>query len=357
MLNFSENNLPKTLYSVYVPNRSCNLKCEYCATGESSYLRDLPDCGYIKQDRNNEILAKSRNIYNSEILKIVGGGEIFLDSKLEEWVIQEENNYGAILILTNGVAIGKKKIEALSQMNNLYLGISLDGYLYETNCYRFPKVEVFYRVLDTFYEIGNRNIPLQVNMVMHDKNDKDFFEYLDFLKETGFTITLHMSPVMPKNSVVPVNQEQVNWINNLEKLLKEYEKYRDILLPKAYYRHLIQYYSNAGKRTCRCYIPYYMVQLFSSGDITACPIVWNQNIGNVRDYGDDLFSERIYKLLSREGNRPLFCRKCIASYDILSLYTKGEITEEEITTLPLFSSKRVIEQIKTIKGILTENKQ
>lgn len=341
--------LPETLYSVYVPNKECNLNCQYCATGESHFLREIPSLNKNYWTKNNDMLAMSRRIYSSEILKIVGGGEIFLDKNLEKWVHEESDHYGVIFILTNGVSVGAEKIEALSDISNLYLGLSLDGHLQEMNSYRFSNEETYKKVIDTFHQAGGRSIPSQINMVMHDRNYEKFFDYLDFLNQTGYVITLHMSPVMPKNIKMHVQQQKECWIKNLEILIDKHQKYKNILLPKAYYKHLIEYYKNNSKRSWQCYIPYFMVQLFSTGNLTACPIVWNQNIGNVNEYSSNLFAEDIYKLLCREGKRPFFCRKCISSYDILSLYTNGEIEDEEIKAIPLFSSDRVFQRIRTIK--------
>ena len=346
----------ETLYSVYVANSKCNLKCEYCETSKSDFLREIDECMRNENfTHHNKILAESRKIYNSKILKVVGGGEIFLDKDIYKWIKQEEKNYEKIFILTNGVQIEPHLIELISTINNLIVGISLDGYTLEMNGYRFTK-QKFENVLKTFHALGANGVPLQINMVIHDLNGENFFEYLYFLMNLQYSITLHMSPVMPKTSSEIECQDRDNWVRCLQKLLDKYENYKKILLPKAYYRSLLEFYLNGCKRKTRCYIPYFMVQLFASGEMTSCPIIWNTHIGNVNEYRGNLFEENIYKLLCGNDRRPFFCRKCASSYDIFSLYVENIINEDELRAIPLYSSEIIISQIKKIKQKIREEK-
>lgn len=342
------------LYKVFIPNKTCNLACKYCNTDESEFLKKMaaPESAPI-----NSVLESARSVIDSEILKVVGGGEAFLDKNLEHWIKQQAPHYTTIFILTNGIAVKEERLKSLARLNNLHMGLSLDGNSLEMNSYRYEKKELFEKVINTFKVIGQLNIPLQVNMVMHDRNCTTFFDYLDFLLESGSPITLHTSPVMIKES----NPEQptitAEWIANLERLLSCYERYSSILLPAAYYQYLIEFLKSGGKRAVRCYIPYFMLQLFSTGELTPCPIVWNSSLGNVLEpesLPQSLYGEKIYSLLNHPKSRLPFCKGCSSSYDILNLYMAGRISTEELAGIKLFSPPSTQARLKEIKSKILE---
>lgn len=346
----------KVLYNVYVVNEKCNLKCKYCETGESEFLNTLSNHSRDKCMRHNHIIEKSREIYDASILKIVGGGEIFLEPDIEKWILKEEKNYNRIIILTNGTMIQEKQVDKLSRMKNLVMGISLDGHTYDMNEYRFKDYKIFERVLSTLNKFGKNNVPIQLNMVMHDKNANNFFEYLDYLKDLKFKLILCCSPIMDKISKGDIDKAVKIWLSNLKCLLKKYDIYKEILLPKAYYQYLIDFYTY-GKRKINCKIPYFMVQLFSSGELTACPIVWNKHIGNVEDYSSKLFEEDIYCLLCHSKRGAFFCRRCISSYDIFNLYIDNKISIEELEMIPIYADEKIAARMKEIKETIKSGDQ
>jgi len=128
--------MEKGLYTVFVPNKKCNLSCTYCSTDTSDYLKNNTN---YQADNVNSVLSKSRQIIDTKILQIVGGGEIFLIDQFENWVLEQASYYTTVFILTNGVLASEKQIDFLAQIPNIHFGLSLDGHRLEMNHYRFKK--------------------------------------------------------------------------------------------------------------------------------------------------------------------------------------------------------------------------
>jgi MoaA/NifB/PqqE/SkfB family radical SAM enzyme len=342
------------LYTVFVPNRSCNLNCTYCNTGLSDFLKNNNN---YHADDVNKLLSKSRDIVDTKILKIVGGGEIFLIEEFENWVIKQAPYYTSVFILTNGVSVCEKRIDFLAKISNIHFGLSLDGHNLKMNHYRFKNKTTFDKVMSTFNKLGQSSVPMQINMVMHDLNCDQFIDYIKFLQDTNYPLNLHTSPLMYKNS----NQTKIQnnaWIKQLETLLNDYESFSNMLLPKKYYELLHTYYTDKGIRNLRCYIPFFMVQLFSTGNLTSCPIVWNANLGNILKIDPNtfnLYEQKIYTLLNQPKPRLPFCKSCISSYDIFNLFMDSQIAIDEIQKIRLFSPPDIANRIKEIKENLLSN--
>jgi len=129
-------------------------------------------------------------------------------------------------------------------------------------------------------------------------------------------------------------------------------------LPKKYYEFLRAYYMNEKVRTERCYIPYFMLQLFSTGDLTSCPIVWNTNVGNVSNLDPDasnLYQHKIYPLLTYPKPRVPFCKNCFSSNDIFNLFMENQISIDELKKIPLFSNPDTAQRLVDIKESLLSN--
>jgi len=348
--------MEKGLYTVFVPNKKCNLSCAYCSTDSSDFLKNNnPDTDSI-----NKVLSKSRHIIDTKILKIVGGGEIFLVEQFENWVIKQAPYYTSVFILTNGVSVCEKRIDFLAQITNIHFGLSLDGHNLKMNHYRFRDSKAtFDKVMSTFNKLGQSSVPIQINMVMNDLNCSYFIDYIKFLQDTNYALNLHTSPLMYKNS----NQRKIQnnaWIKQLETLLNDYESFSDILLPKKYYELLHTYYTDKGIRNLRCYIPFFMLQLFSTGELTSCPIVWNTNLGNILKIDPNafnLYEQKIYTLLNQPKPRLPFCKNCISSYDIFNLFMDGQIAIDEIQKIRLFSPPDIANRIADIKENLLYNQK
>lgn len=352
---FRRNIMEKGLYTVFVPNKKCNLSCAYCGTDTSDFLNNTN----AQADNINDVLSRSRQIIDTKILKIVGGGEIFLIDKFEDWVLKQASYYTAIFILTNGVLVREEQIDFLAQIPNIYFGLSLDGHHFKMNHYRFKKEKIFEKVINTFHKLGQSSVPIQVNMVLHDLNCSQFIDYLKFLQDTNYRLNLHTSPMMDKNQTKTQNNAQNNaWIKQLENLLESYDSFSNILLPKKYYELLRDYYLNGGIRTKRCYTPFFMVQLFSTGDLTSCPIVWNTNLGNVSKIDPSVFNlyqHKIYPLLNHPKPRVPFCKNCSSSYDIFNLFMENQVSIDELQKIPLFSNSEIVDRIVDIKQNLLSN--
>lgn len=341
------------LYTVLVPNTRCNLKCNYCNTDVSPFLQKIDT---MENKNITTTLESMRNVIDTKILKIVGGGEIFLDRNFEEWLLKEGPNYTTIFILTNGVDVSEERLKRLSRLDNIHFGLSLDGHTYEMNQHRFSQKKLFDNAMKTLDWMGKSGAPIQVNTVMHEKNYKDFFDFLTFLEEKEYKITHHMSPVMEKESSPAYSDLNRNWVSVLEKVIAQYEQFSHILLPKAYYKYIIEYISGNGKRNLRCYLPYFMTQLFSTGEITPCPIVWNTSLGFadelVKKNDHKIFDQKIYKLMNRPVPWLPFCRRCSSSYDVLNLFMNDKITIQELEKIHLFSHPQIISRLQAIKQSL-----
>jgi len=103
-----------------------------------------------------------------------------------------------------------------------------------------------------------------------------------------------------------------------------------------------------------------MVQLFSTGELTSCPIVWNTNLGNILKIDPNafnLYEQKVYTLLNQPKPRLPFCKNCISSYDIFNLFMDGQIAIDEIQKIRLFSPPDIANRIADIKENLLYNQK
>lgn len=346
----------ENLLTVYTTNPICNLNCMYCTTHKSDFIKELNLSSV--SERKGMLKAFCEKV-DSVILKLVGGGEIFLDNDLEECLLSLSPMYEKIVVVTNGVLLTNERLRKLSKIKNLVLCLSIDGHMYKMNEYRFSNANIFYKVLGALHGIIENGIDMEINMVLHDKNNEDALSFFDYLLEQKYGLTVNMSPLISKEvdkgdhlyRTAPSFSFQA-WHTSLQYIIDFYDRYSSILLPKVFYETLLAFIDDGFKRQSRCYIPYFEIQLFSSGKTTPCPIIWNQDMGHFSQMQPDIYEKGIYRMLTKDGNRVPFCRHCFSTSDLLSLFMEDKIDISELKKIPTYNSPSVLRRMAVIKNTI-----
>jgi len=340
----------------------CNFRCAYC-------LGDDLDDSYRNNINSKESKAQKINfsslenkVFNqlntyekfvkAEVLQL-SGGEIFLIQDIVKLIKKKAPDYRYIYILTNGYPLDDQIIGELSDISNLVLGFSLDGHTISMNTYRFNNNSVLERILKNLKSVIKHSIPLIINSVLHDKNIKNFKEFLLYLSELSQTVCPLPIALRGKRA------EQFKIAeSDLDILLdigtdEELSNRLINIIPyyfKALYEHLA-----TQKKQIGCWIPNVATEMFHTGDVSPCPLFWIDNIGNIeKENPEAVFSKimdhKIYKLLVRKPVRLEFCQKCFSSYDLINLFFESLIPLDELKKVPIFSDQYMLDKIQELKN-------
>ena len=124
-------------------------------------------------DLSRDIIEKSKEVVNADILKI-SGGEITTYSNLLAFVKKIHNKYKLIQILTNGLNISRESLEEYKKMGNITFQISLDGIDFESNYARTHSVSVTQRVLHNIDLMLEYGFGVEINCVLTKYNTGRF---------------------------------------------------------------------------------------------------------------------------------------------------------------------------------------
>lgn len=123
----------------YIPNTSCNLRCNYCFIHGKNFNSHNKVSNYI-EDNDSNIEADAEALYNLSIENdflinlSLFGGELFLNNinRLTDFIKKLESRIHSIFIQTNGTIINDKVLKFLEYTNtlnkdsNVICSVSLD---------------------------------------------------------------------------------------------------------------------------------------------------------------------------------------------------------------------------------------
>lgn len=347
----------------------CNMKCEYCLTQTSKFEKEKDrkssrkklSCLTYKEgtDFKERMDAIQNNLLKEldvAVLKI-SGGEIMMLPNIEEYILSQAKNYRGIQILTNGVLLKKEQLLRLKETGNISLQISLDHHLLEGNRYRTKDEKILNQIrmnLDLAYEIG---IPVEINCVLTDRNTGILSGFLNYLSERyEKDVVIYPFPVRGADrKQYYIKKEQ---INEIEKIIDDYERYANILAPKPYMEHLLDFLKTDERKT-RCYLPYIAIGTFEDGTVTACPNYWFNSFGSIIDDPKNavkkIGTDFIYQILCGDKKRFHACTSCFTPWETFNLYMEDAMTLEELTKAPSYNFDGVNEYIRNIKRRICEN--
>lgn len=342
----------------------CNLTCKYCLTGQSNYkkiheeqlifktpMRDAYTCKSGLSRRIDLITQRLDSTYYMPLLKITGG-EVFLIKNILDFIEKAATTHETVIIQTNGVLISDIQLERLKNIENIVLQISLDSHKFYGNSYRVQTESLHVKIVEKIKKLMISGLPIEIYSVLNNRSVADMHEFAAWVQDVQPKATYFPFPVRgPTNDTFQVEVEQVKCIENF---LKEYEKFSDILPPKPYFQRLLSFYQK-GKRTFRCHLPRLVMSSFSDGELTVCPNIWFDHLGNITD--DESWSRaqkkvantNLYNTLLSERPRLEACQGCFTPWDTLSMYFDGEISLDELCQAPTYAKPKVRKLIKSLK--------
>jgi len=340
----------------------CNLRCRYCKEekipwkrkGSTLFIGNIPMGVSEIIKRVNTVLEKVNAIIDTPILKI-SGGEITIIPEILEWISQIKNKYETIQILTNNYLIPENFYEKIIRMKNVQLQISLDGHTYEMNGYRFVNKKQFEKVIENFKILMEYSTnPVEINCVLSDINYKDLLNYLDWLMNFERNkLTLNIFPVRGIKMIkVPLSA-----VNNLKNVLINYQYYSKILPSYPYMEDLYNFVKH-GERRSSCLIPYAVIGTYDTGNINLCtcspslPNLGNVFKDNLIEIANKIHNPVFYNSLQINPPKYQICKECFIHYDIINLYLKNKIAENDLKDLPFYSGIKTIQRLKYIKTII-----
>lgn len=350
-----------------ISEENCNMTCTYCLTDASEFkvkhlnhpLRKPPVKLTYEDDfkeQIDQVTDEALKNFDISILK-VSGGEVMLIDKIMEFLKKESSKYKVLQILTNGMNLNERIIDEFKSWGNVVLQISIDHHTLEGNSHRFSNQRLQDRLLDKIDLVVKKGIPLELYCVLNNKSTGVLDTFLDYLlKYKEKDIMIFPFPVRgPIKDLFYPEKEQFSVI---EKVVNNFEKYKDILPPLPYMKRLHSFFTEGG-RTFGCYLSRMVFGSFNDGSVTACPNIWFNHLGNLihdesKHVLDKVENTRFYKLLNAPKPRLDACKSCYTPWDMLSLYIEDLITIDELCESPMYRHmdvrKRLIELKDKIKN-------
>lgn len=322
----------------------CNFNCKYCRDNPSPLINN-DQLKFLKQ--NKSAIRIINNNANFVIFKISGYGEITLLKNFLK--ILPKNK--VCQIITNGSLLNKKIINEIAAIPNTYVCISFDGHTAKMNSQRVRSLHVQEAIISNIKYLVKKKIPIEINSVLTNKNTKDFYKFLSFLKKLSGNITCYPFPVRQfgnkTNSEIKPNKNDI--LKFQETVVNNYDKYQNILPPKAYLLRLIKFYKQ-GQRLWTCYVPLFNLGLIPKGEIVDCPCgantikchLFSKNLKNEINKKNELISTPKNFLSAK-------CKNCFTHYEVINLYLENKIKYKSLKKISLFNTKTVFDRLKEIK--------
>lgn len=343
----------------------CNLRCNYCKEKKVPWQRSAKTAWLGEQkysidnmlERVESVLALLEEAVDTPILKI-SGGEISLIPEIGTVLKKVKNRYETIQILTNGVAISPGFFETLAEVKNLHIQLSLDGHTYEMNRCRFSNKEQFNRTTENLKTLAQGyQMPLEINCALNPLNYKNLLEFVEWLQQLDReNLRLNIFPVRGIAGLTPPAESSVVF----ETLLEEYDNFQDVLLPYGYMEDLYRFLKY-GQRKDNCLIPFAVLGAYDTGAVNLCtcsPLL--PTLGNLLKDGpncirDKLLAENLYLPL-KETPTPHYstCRSCYIHYDIINLFFKDRVSEDEMANIPFYGGTQTQKRLTYLKSLVKE---
>ncbi|MBR0865890.1 radical SAM protein [Bradyrhizobium diazoefficiens] len=335
-----------------IQESNCNLSCKYCLTGQSKFKADhldqlifqppsRSDCG-----QGTALGAALERIVVSTVSRLdlpiakVTGGEIFLIKGIIDFIERLAGMVSTVVVQTNGVLIKPDQLERLAALENMCLQVSLDSTEYSGNSYRSGTPALHDKIFNRLHRIFSAGIPIEIYCVLNDRSLPQLETTLAVLRSYGPHLTIFPFPIRgPDRDDFYPRPEQ---IHILHRILDRYDEFLPVMPPRAYWRRLISYFEEGG-RTFRCHLPRFAFTTFEDGQVTSCPNIWFNKIGNLLSEPPEDVTQRIgntpfHQILLAPKPRLDACRSCFTPWDMLSMFLDGEITLDELCEGPMYRS-------------------
>lgn len=342
--------MQKVLINTIIANHRCNLNCTYCETRNNPFLVEL-DRIDDKKDTIHRTLEKYNHFFDAEILTLIGGGEVFLEKNVIDWILPYKDYYDHIEIITNGMNIPFNDLEKLNASKSFHLTISLDGHLFDMNRARFSNDKQFETVLNNLLEAFKREIYVNISAVITKDNAPQITEFLDYMKQFENHCAVCFLPVMDQLHKHETKMDYSNiFVDCLTSIIENHQKYSEFIAPEEYFvlsRQIIAEKQN----TMRCFSPFIRTAHFLDGRQVACCVNYIKELENIHSLQstDHFFDQSIYKLLNR--NKPVVtaCRQCFPDFDLFNLFLYGRIDIEDFRFNKPYNRPKIKERLIELK--------
>lgn len=296
-------------------------------------------------DLSVKIMKQTKEIMNSDILKI-SGGELTLYEGLCEFVNSIHDDYLSIQILSNGFKLTKEDILKYKEMGNVSFQISIDGVTHESNYSKSHSKFITNAVLSNIEYLLQNEIGVEINCVLTKYNTDKFLQILNHFKNAKNFIIVPRPVRGEARKSIDFSQEQVLIF---EKCINEnYDEFSNILPPKVYFERVIDM-MKTQKRNFVCYIPYFVQSIDGYGNYEMCPLGLcyhsRKNIINNEVSKFDVLLNSEYNVIGNYSK----CDYCMVQYEMFNLYIDNEITEGDLKRMPSLNNDIIISHITDIK--------
>lgn len=301
----------------------------------SRTMKDFFDVGL-------EIINKTKDIIECDILKI-SGGEITVNENLVDFVRNIHKYYESIQILTNGFNIKEKDLKEYKKMKNVCFQVSIDGATADSNYGKSHSSTITEKVLKNIELMIKEKIGVEINCVLTKYNTDRILAMLERFKTANNFIIIPRPVRGAPKKILNFTQKQIEIFEKT--IMENFDKYENILPPKAYLKRLIEIMKK-DKRESNCYIPYFVQSVDSYGNLEDCPI------GLITSVNCNVFLlDKRKKLFvkDRDYGKISLCQNCTNQYEMFNLYVEGKITEKELKKLPSLNNEKIIADSKKIK--------
>jgi MoaA/NifB/PqqE/SkfB family radical SAM enzyme len=309
-----------------------------------------------KKSTIHSTLEKYNQLFDAEILTLIGGGEVFLEKNVHEWILPFIDNYDHIEIITNGMNIPFHDVEKMHSVKSLHLTISLDGHTFEMNKSRFISEKQFDTVKSAIFEAVKRGIYVNVNTVINRSNTAKIIEFLDFMKEFENKLAVCFFPVMDQLHKDEVKMDYSDvFIDCLSSIIDNHEKYKTFIAPKEYFI-LSRQIMREKQNTMQCFSPFIRTAHFLDGRQVACCVNYVKELENIHKLksSEDFFNQPIYKLLNRKRPVVKACRQCFPDYDLFNLYLYGRISLDDLGYNKPYARQKIKDRLLELKSSCLE---
>ena len=363
-------------------DEACNLACGYCAPSGFPMRIDRQGEAHMPESwrktlslvpiaeealparpqitdffaLGEKVISAMSTEADSRILKL-SGGEITLYPQLTDYVRKVHDNYAAVQILTNGYKLTPGQFDDFAGMGNVYFQISLDGTTLETNRARTPNGNITEKVIENIRYILEKGMPIEINCVLTRHNTGSFDVMLDTFKDMGDIIVVPRPVRGDGRKMLDFTAEQLEIFRRV--VIDRYDDYQSVLPPKPYLERLVAMMSD-GRRSNRCYVPFFVqgVDNYGNAEMCACGSTMPM-LGNVLNDSSEVFDIHRADSNYDPSEKHEDCSYCMTQYEMMNLYAEGVIGREDMLRVPSFRFADVLDLMDETgarlsrKGILT----
>jgi MoaA/NifB/PqqE/SkfB family radical SAM enzyme len=309
--------LRRVIIDLVIREHYCNFDCTYCGLTQRNQDRraNSLEPGTPLRERVERIVQRARELVDAPVLKL-SGGEVFLLPGFMDFLRWVHKQFEAIQVITNGSLLNPRILAEIAAMGNVQFNYSLDGHTLEMNSHRIVhgspagQERLANQLLENLRLVLEHRIPVEINMVLHERNAAGLLEFLAFLDGLPGPVKLYPFPVRWRPGFRMGQELYEEFRRQVEEAL---ERYPHLLPPRTYFDHLTTFLPEYRRRR-PCDLPFFVLGINDDGEILRCPCGF--------DHWGSIFDDEIAQRLpgnpgvGRKDYTISFCRGCFTHYEV-----------------------------------------